>query len=492
MVLRIKKTIGIDGMTCTQCEKAIQRALLSVQGVSEVTASFKSTSATIVYDSLMTNETEVHQAICNAGYEVSEAIPSSKKNRGHDRDAVPTFEKRKPGTLSPLQLAGVGILLIALYLLVDRTVGFNFIPQVKASMGYGMLFVVGLLTSLHCIAMCGGINLSQCLVRKPDGTAQAEWKPSLLYNGGRVLSYTLVGGVVGALGSVISFSGYARGIVAILAGLFMVVMGINMLGLVPALRRFQIHMPAGIRNTLMGKSGERGPFVVGLLNGLMPCGPLQAMQLYALGTGSAIAGALSMLVFSVGTVPLMFGFGAISTLLSRKFTRSILRFSAILVVVLGVIMMQRGFSLGGMQVFGLSSFSQPSFAQSSSAQPSSAQPSSTQSSLAQPSSAISSASASSTVGAPKTSGDVQIVKGEVQSNAYPAITVKKGVPVRFNLHVDAGSLNGCNGTVLIPEFNIQKDLQPGDNILSFTPLKAGQIGYTCWMGMISSTITVTD
>ena len=467
MALRIKKTISIDGMTCSQCEKAIQRALSSLEGVSDATASFKNSSVAVVYDSLVTTETEVHQAIRNAGYEVAAAQPA---------------EKKKPGALSPLQLAGVGILLVALYLLVDRTVGFNFIPQVKASMGYGMLFVVGLLTSLHCIAMCGGINLSQCLVRKPDGTAQAGWKPSLLYNGGRVLSYTLVGGVVGALGSVISFTGYARGIVAILAGLFMVVMGINMLGLVPVLRRFQIHMPAGIRNTLMGKSGEHGPFVVGLLNGLMPCGPLQVMQLYALGTGSAIAGALSMLVFSVGTVPLMFGFGAISTLLSRKFTRSILRFSAVLVVVLGIIMMQRGFSLGGMQVFGLSSFSQPSEVQLSSARPS----------ATQPSSAISSASASSAAGETKTTGDVQIVKGEVQASAYPAITVKKGVPVKFNLHVDAGNLNGCNGTVLIPEFNIQKDLQPGDNILEFTPQKAGQIGYTCWMGMISSTITVTD
>src|SRR5665647_2658897 len=115
----------------------------------------------------------------------------------------------------------------------------------------------------------------------------------------------------------------------------MVVMGINMLVLIPALRRIQIHIPAGIRNKLMGKSGERGPFIVGLLNGLMPCGPLQAMQLYALGTGSALAGALSMLIFSLGTVPLMFGFGAISTMLSKKFTRSILRFSAVLVVILG-------------------------------------------------------------------------------------------------------------------------------------------------------------
>ena len=221
---------------------------------------------------------------------------------------------------------------------------------------------------------------------------------------------------------------------------------------------------AGIRNKLLGKSGDRGPFVVGLLNGLMPCGPLQAMQLYALGSGSAFTGAISMFLFSLGTVPLMFGFGVVSTMLSKKFTRAILRFSAVLVVVLGVIMMQRGFSLGGINI-GLTN-----------------------------NMAIPTATATATVNADATKekNNVQVVKGEVRPNTYPAITVNKGVPVQFNLHADAANLNGCNGFILIPEFNIQKELQPGDNIIEFTPQKTGQIVYTCWMGMISSTITVEE
>jgi len=64
--------------------------------------------------------------------------------------------------------------------------------------------------------------------------------------------------------------------------------------------------------------GNKGPFTVGLLNGLMPCGPLQAMQIYALSTGNPLKGALSMLLFSLGTVPLMFGLGALGSLLSRR------------------------------------------------------------------------------------------------------------------------------------------------------------------------------
>lgn len=446
MSLRIKKTLKIQGMTCGQCEKIIHRALMKVEGVTEAQASFKNSSVQITYDSEKVREEQLQQAIEKAGYVVLAVDPADKKT----------------GTLNPMQLAGIGVLLAAAYMLINKTVGFNFIPELQSSMSYSMLFVVGLLTSLHCIAMCGGINLSQCLVPKSDGTATAGWKPSLLYNGGRVISYTVVGGIVGALGSVVSFSGGARGIIAIVAGAFMVMMGINMLGLVPALRRFHIQIPAGLRNTLMGPTGERGPLTIGLLNGLMPCGPLQAMQLYALGTGSAVAGALSMFFFSIGTVPLMFGFGALSTLLSKRFTRNMLRFSAVLVILLGAVMMQRGFSLGGLPVMALSNADKPV----ESVQPAGALPS--------------------------MENGVQVITGEVGRGTYPEITVQKGVPVRFNLHADTKNLNGCNRSILIPEFAIQKQLEPGDNIIEFTPEKTGTYGYTCWMGMISSKITVVD
>ena len=79
--------------------------------------------------------------------------------------------------------------------------------------GFGILFVVGLLTSLHCIAMCGGINLSQCVSYKFGNDENARFsklRPSILYNGGRVISYTIIGGIVGTMGSVVSFQGLQK------------------------------------------------------------------------------------------------------------------------------------------------------------------------------------------------------------------------------------------------------------------------------------------
>jgi heme/copper-type cytochrome/quinol oxidase subunit 2 len=87
---------------------------------------------------------------------------------------------------------------------------------------------------------------------------------------------------------------------------------------------------------------------------------------------------------------------------------------------------------------------------------------------------------------------IQEVSIDLKSRAYEPIVVQKGVPVRFNIKATAESINGCNGTVIIPAFNIEKSLVPGDNVIEFTPTEEGTIGYSCWMGMIGSSIQVVS
>jgi hypothetical protein len=102
-------------------------------------------------------------------------------------------------------------------------------------------------------------------------------------------------------------------------------------------------------------------------------------------------------------------------------------------------------------------------------------------------------------GSGQTSGSLAVVKGDVQEvtidlkpGAYAPIVVQKGIPVRFNIRAEKKDINSCNGTVVIPEYDLQMVLKPGDNILEFTPDKAGSIPYSCWMGMVTSTIQVVD
>jgi len=89
-------------------------------------------------------------------------------------------------------------------------------------------------------------------------------------------------------------------------------------------------------------------------------------------------------------------------------------------------------------------------------------------------------------------GSVQEITTELTSGGYPDIVVQAGVPVKWNLKADADVLNSCNNALVIPEYGIEKNLQPGDNIIEFTPDKSGAVPYSCWMGMIRAQINVVD
>lgn len=329
----VTTTFKVSDMTCAACEQRIEKGLSRKKGIIKVHASFSNGTVAVTYDHSQIQMERIQSMLSDLHYPVTADDPSSRSTR-------------KQWVSFALILVGI----IAGYFLLEQTGVFSLFPTVDANTTFPVLFIVGLLTSVHCVAMCGGINISQCAgVGKRDARNQyRRFLPSLQYNGGRVISYTVIGGIVGAIGSVVTPSGYFRGIVAIAASVFMLIMGLNLLGIFPFLRKLVPRMPTLIARKVNSEKVGKGPFLVGLLNGLMPCGPLQAMQLYALSTGSFLLGALSMLLFSLGTVPLMFGLGALSSLLTARFTSVMMKVSAALVILLGLMMLNNGLSLSGL------------------------------------------------------------------------------------------------------------------------------------------------
>ncbi|WP_024834582.1 sulfite exporter TauE/SafE family protein [Ruminiclostridium josui] len=444
--------LQVEGMTCIGCETRIENAVKKLNGIVKVKAIYSSSNVYVTYNADAVKLNTIIKVIEKLDYIVKNKPQETSNNI--QTSNIPSKKSEWPGVG---QIAGIAVIILALYVIIKNTIGFDFIPEVNQSMGYGILVLIGLLTSLHCVGMCGGINLSVCVGYKTISgvSGLAKFKPSILYNLGRVISYTVVGGIVGGIGSVVSFSGSAKGVVAILSGVFMVIMGINMLNVLPVLRKLNPRMPKIFAKKIHQNSGSRGPLIVGLLNGLMPCGPLQAMQLYALGTGSTITGALSMFLFSLGTVPLMFGIGAVSSLLSRKFTHKMMKISAVLVLLLGIIMLNRGLSLSGFNARVLLNES------------------------------------SYKGGIAKIEGNIQVVTTKLDSGRYSPITVQKGMPVKWIITADSSDINGCNNRINIPEYNIENvPLKSGENVIEFTPDREGKFVYSCWMGMISSTIKV--
>ncbi|MHC1787716.1 MAG: sulfite exporter TauE/SafE family protein [Christensenellales bacterium] len=461
----MKKTLRIGGMTCVSCQNKIEKKLRNTAGIESADVSYNQGTAVVAFDTDLVTLNDIEQIIGALDYEVlADEKPASNGKR----------------TIAIL------IIVLAVYLLA-RQFGlmdiFNFFPTAEAGMGYGMLFVIGLLTSVHCVAMCGGINLSQCIPQSvADGSAgkSAALRPSFLYNLGRVISYTVIGAIVGALGSIISFTGAMRGAVQLTAGVFMVIMGVNMLGLFPSLRKFVPRMPQIFSRRVNAEKGKSSsPLIVGLLNGLMPCGPLQAMQIYALSTGNPLEGALSMLLFSLGTVPLMFALGALSSVLSKRFTHRVMTAGAALVVILGISMFSQGWILSG-----LSSISFGAAAgRKALAVPTQA---------AAPAASPAGSSEVEAAAVPAAGEAFQIVNSTLTSRAYPAISVLAGKPVKWTINAPEGSINGCNQMMVIPEYGLEHTFQYGPNVIQFTPEKAGTFTYSCWMGMITSTITVLE
>lgn len=495
-----KKRLRIGGMSCVSCQNKIARKLKSTVGVKSAAVSYNTGFADITYDADVITLENIRAVIEKLDYQV---LP----------------EKEKPGG-DGKRLAGLLVLILSLYVLLQQFGVLNLLAPGRLAdtkMGYGMLFVIGLVTSVHCIAMCGGINLSQCIPRTEGGEKKgrlAMLRPALSYNLGRVISYTAIGFLLGLLGGLLGGGSGAglptllQGVVKMIAGILMVVMGLNMLGIFPWLRRFQIRMPKFLAVKLGRKKAEsRRPLIVGLLNGLMPCGPLQSMQIVALASGSPFAGALAMLLFSLGTVPLMLGLGSLVAALGKKFSQRVMSVGAVLVVVLGLAMLSQGGSLSGLLLpnqllalvimlsavgvvvsipFERSLYRAVGIAAVI---------------VILLGGGIVWKSLSETAGLreavlaaeeTEVTDGVQVINSTLAAGRYPNITVQAGIPVKWVIDAPEGSINGCNYRMLLQEYGISHEFTEGENVIEFTPERTGTIQYTCWMGMIRGNIFVTD
>ena len=311
--------IKIRGMICRACTDAVEAALMSVRGVVSAKASYFNGCARITYDPDICDETELSRSIENAGYE--------------------TGEKGKIEYLVDIICAALTAFLV--WLLMNLKL--NVVPETYEGASLGYIFLIGLLTGTHCIAMCGGIMLSQ------TGAAVSPIRAAAEYNTGRIVSYTVMGAVFGSLGMVISYTMQVKSIAFTMIGILVALIGINMWGLLPGLRSLMpqqssyCSVTAGARRRFASR-----PLIVGLLTGVMPCGSMYAMWLFAMSGGSAGRGALVMLAFALGTVPLMLLFGSLGSLIPRKYMKYMIKLSAVLVTAFGIKML-----LGGLKMSGL-------------------------------------------------------------------------------------------------------------------------------------------
>lgn len=451
--------LRVRGMSCAHCESKAEKAAAELDGVRLAKANVaKGLLELAVDDGAPTKEIRerLGARLAELGYELAPA--------------------GSPPSRDDLLALGAGVILAGAFAGLEALGMFSGVPRIGGPLSLGTMFMAGLVTSLHCISMCGGIALSQGLRGAPAAAREAgradaptfptaALRPSLLYNLGRITSYTAIGAVAGATGSALRLGlGFQAGIM-MAAGLFMLLMGLSLAGLL-RLPRLRWKAYAEFRGRVEAAAAKLGPYAVGLANGFMPCGPLQAMQAYALGSGSALAGALGMAAFSAGTAPLLFLFGSGGAFVAPRYRGMAVKAGGVLVLFLGFVTMSRAWALTPRAYVAAPSPSPAAPALAAPARP-----------------------ASSGVRAELKDGFQEAVV-VVGARSYGEVVAKAGIPLRINLRVEPGRLNGCNDAIVIPSLGLRQSLSYGDNWVEFTPSAPGVIPYSCWMGMINSRIVV--
>ncbi len=214
------------------------------------------------------------------------------------------------------------------------------------SLIYSSALMLGLIGSFHCAGMCGSIAISLPL-KKSSWTAMTL--SSTLYNIGRAITYALIGLVFGLLGQGLYFGGLQQWI-SVIMGTLMILSIIfpalfkNRFNLETLSFKFVGKIQLKLRK-LFRQQNFLSLFVIGLLNGLLPCGLVYMALAGAIATGNALNGAFFMFIFGLGTLPMLFTLSVFGNIIGSKIRLKINKLTPIIVVFIGLLFILRGANL---------------------------------------------------------------------------------------------------------------------------------------------------
>jgi uncharacterized protein len=277
--------ISIRGMHCRSCELLVEEEVCKIPGVKKAEVNHKTGEARVWFQGQSPTRPELSKAVQEAGYELGE-----KENLPWISKSLPDYK---------LLLNAVAILLFIFIL--AKWLGLSNLSANFGEKGIAVAGVVGVVAGFSsCMALIGGLVLGLSARHAeihPEAGGWQNFRPHLFFNLGRVVGFAFLGGVIGLIGSALQPSVKTLAFMTIMVGIVMIFLGLKLIEIFPALRNKSITLPKFISRWLGIKKenkeySHRGAFVSGALSFFLPCGFTQAMQLYAISTGSFIQGAL--------------------------------------------------------------------------------------------------------------------------------------------------------------------------------------------------------
>ncbi len=203
----------------------------------------------------------------------------------------------------------------------------------------------------HCLGMCGGIVVaySSSKVDAKSSTTQ-QTLSHLAYNFGRVTTYALIGALFGLLAQALAFTPTTKGVLFLLTGLLMLLAGLSLLGKLNFLNRLEVSLSkyAWYQKTfkaLLSSKSLGSFYLLGLLNGIIPCGLVYSFAIMAASTASPLWGAVVMASFGLATIPALFMLGFMTKFLQKGSLRGgMMKLAALLVVAYGIFTIYKGYN----------------------------------------------------------------------------------------------------------------------------------------------------
>jgi len=460
-------TYYVKGMHCASCEVLIEKKLLKIPNIKSVDASTVNNQVTVEYENEKPNIEHLNKVFKKDNYTFFENEHKSKQES----------QAQKNNIANPTLFGFcISVTIFALFLLLDR-MGIASILNVNSSSSIFAFFGFGLLAGLSsCAALVGGIvlSMSKQWSRLYDDN-QGNYKklePHVMFNVGRVLSYTLLGGVLGLLGSQLKISIGFTSFLVIAVSLLMIGFGLQMLG-IRSFRKFQFALPKSITRKIADENKFQGkymPFVMGALTFFLPCGFTLTAQGIALLSSSPVQGALIMGAFALGTAPMLLfiGYSSVKSLSKQHLAEKFSKAAGFLVMFFALFTLNNQMNVFG---FGFSD--------------------------------VFTFNAGNEQGQNKDiNGLAPIVDGKqlLQMTVFAAsystnyFKVRAGVPVRWEM-TSSGS-PGCGSGVLVANGLFGPVYLSPDKgavtVKEFTPQNPGKYKFSCPMGMVRGSIEVVN
>lgn len=437
-------TFHVNGMHCNSCVVLTESELGDLKEVVKVKSSLKTSSIEVT--GYFGDKEPEHVA-----GDLSEVL----KPHGYTL----SLEKHKYSVKwSDFKIAlPVAVAFILVFIILQKLGIVNLINTSNVS--YGTAFVIGLIASVStCMAVVGGLVLSMSANFAKEGD---KVRPQILFHIGRLVSFFILGGVIGSIGSVFQLGATGTFVLGLIVALVLLILGLNLLDIFPWAKKLQPTLPSFIGRHIHGLKNVNHtltPLLLGIATFFLPCGFTQSMQIYTLTTGNFWTGALTMSAFALGTLPIL-ALLSFSSLGIHKKAQSGIFFKTAGLIVIMFALFNLINSLGAIEMI-------PSIRGGNS-----------------------NSYDQGLVNNVSIADGKQIIEITAKGGYSPRVTTAKA-EMPTTLKVNTNGTFDCSGALAIPSIGYRKNLQPSGTVdIDVPEQKVGtKLRGVCAMGMYSFTI----